>query len=79
MASNRQETARHMHVSQLHNETKTKKGETLFSLSSSIKNIFKLRWLPGELLNDWDIAMNETHLLLVGICVLWEKRDNNYI
>lgn len=54
-----------MHVSQLHNETKTKKGETLFSLSSFIKNIFKLRWLPGELLDDWDIVMNETHLLLV--------------
>lgn len=65
MASNRQETARHMYVSQLHNEIKSKKDETLFSLSSFIKNIFKHRWLPGGLLDDWAIAMNETDLSLV--------------
>lgn len=79
MASNRRETARHMYVSQLHNETKTKKGETLFYLSSFIKNIFKHRWLPGGLLNDWDVAMNKTDLLLVKSVSCGRKRDNNCI
>ena len=68
MASNRQETTRHMCVSQLHNEIKTKKYETHFSLSSFIKNIFKHRWLPGGLLDDWAIAMKETDFCLWNLC-----------